>query len=298
MAWQSPIALSSGHIGYGEQLQRIYGFDWQAIGAIMLKATTAKARSGNPEQRVFETPYGLINAVGLENPGMQHVIAHKLPALKQLPTNIVANIAGSTLQEYEQVASAFERSDVTAIEVNISCPNVRQGGATFGNDPVMAMEVVSCVRQATTKPLIVKLSPNQAYIEQSAERCIEAGADALSAINTLSGMMIDIEQRKPCLTNGFGGVSGPAILPIALLNVYKVYQVAKQHNIAVIGQGGIHSSTDAIAMFLAGASAISLGTVLARDINSPRTILQGIQQYLRKHNFNNLSELTGKLTIA
>ena len=296
--WQSPIAFSSGHIGYADWLQTIRGLDWQAIGAISLKATTLEPRSGNADPRVVETPSGLINSVGLENPGVDQVIRHHLPKLEPIKAIKIANIAGSTLQEYEQVAWAFAQTSIDALEVNISCPNVKRGGALFGHDPKMAKQVVKIVKSACEKPAIIKLSPNQTDIQHTAEACIEGGADALSVINTVAAMMIDIDTQTPSLGNrignGIGGLSGPAVLPIALLNVHKVYQVTKGH-IPIIGQGGITYSEDAIAMFLAGASAISLGTVLAKDIHAAKKIHQGLKKYLHQHQLPSIQALTGAL---
>lgn len=298
MTWQSPIALSSGHVGFADYLDKISGFPWQHIGAISLKSTTNQSRTGNAEKRVTECPNSLLNAVGLENPGIEKVIEEYLPQLPQQPICWIANIAGSSVEEYQQVAQSFELTRIDAIEVNISCPNVKRGGTTFGNNPKMAQEVIAAVRSVTSKPVIAKLSPNQTHIEKTAEHCIQAGANVLSAINTVSGMMIDTQTKKTSLANGIGGLSGPAILPIALLNIHKVYQVTKSLNIPIIGQGGINNADDAIAMFIAGASAISLGTVLAKDTQIPAKILKSIQLYLKRHHHQHISELTGSLKFS
>jgi dihydroorotate dehydrogenase (NAD+) catalytic subunit len=233
----SPIVLLSGCVGFGEEYTRIEGFSNNDVGAICLKGTTGQARMGNPPARLAETPNGLINAIGLQNPGVDKVVDDILPTLDFGETRFFANASGSTVEEYIDVVRKFDESNIDAIEINISCPNVKEGGAAFGNDPEMSARVVEACRAVTSKPLITKLSPNQTDIAENARRCIEAGTDGFAVINTLMGMAIDIESQKPVIGNIQGGLSGPAIKPIALLKVHQVYQVARQHNVPIIGQG-------------------------------------------------------------
>ncbi len=218
-----------------------------------------------------------------------------LPALDFAETRFIANVSGSTIEEYTEVTRIFDQSPVDAIEINISCPNVKEGGVTFGNDPEMSARVVAACRSVTKKPIITKLSPNQTNIAESAQRCIDAGSDAFSVINTLMGMAIDTRSRTPVIGNVQGGLSGPAIKPIALLKTHQVYQVCKAHNIPIIGQGGITNANDAIEFIIAGASAIGIGTGLFYDPLLSQKINQGIADYLDDNNFNHLSELVGSL---
>src|SRR5690348_1609900 len=247
----SPIVLLSGCVGFGEEYTRIAGFSNRDVGAVVLKGTTLKARLGNPPHRVFETPAGMLNAIGLQNPGVDHVVQRILPELDFSETRFIANVSGSTLEEYAEVTRRFEDSPIHAIEINISCPNVKEGGVAFGNYPDMSARVVEACRKVTKKPLITKLSPNQTDIRENARRCIEAGTDALSVINTVMGMAIDARTRRPIIGNIQGGLSGPAIKPIALLKVHQVHEVAKPHGIPIIGQGGITTATDAVEFLIA-----------------------------------------------
>ena len=262
MRLASPIVLLSGCVGFGEEYTRVEGFSNADVGAVCLKGTTGGARLGNPPHRVYETPDGMLNAIGLQNPGVDTVVDEVLPGLDFSETRFIANVSGSTVEEYERVTKRFDDSDIDAIEINISCPNVKEGGVAFGNDPDMSARVVAACRAQTAKPLITKLSPNQTDIQENARRCIEAGTDGLSCINTLMGMAIDTTTRKPIIGNVQGGLSGPAIKPIALLKVHQVYQVARKHNVPIIGQGGITTVSDAIEFMIAGASAIGVGTAL------------------------------------
>lgn len=289
--------MASGNAGYGLEYRRIRGFDYTHVGAIFLKGTTLAPKKGNKPERVQESPCGLLNSVGLENPGVEVVVNELLPQLDLSATRYIANVSGSSLEEYAEVTRRFDDSPVAAIEVNISCPNVKKGGAAFGNDPEMAARVTEVCRAATSKPLIVKLSPNQTDIAEGARRVIDAGADMLSAINTLMGMSIDIHTRKPTLGNNQGGLSGPAIKPVALLKVHQVYQVAKAHHIPIIGLGGIASAEDAIEFFLAGASMVAIGTALAKDPLIIQKINRGIARYLQKHGLRSVTELTGQLQL-
>lgn len=297
MRFDSPIVLLSGCVGFGEEYTRVEGFSNTDVGAVCLKGTTLEARLGNPPHRISETYMGMLNAIGLQNPGARKVVEEYLPELDFDETRFIANISGSTVEEYADVTRLFDNSPIDAMEINISCPNVKEGGVAFGNDPEMSARVVEACRRETNKPLITKLSPNQTDIAENARRCIEAGSNALAVINTIMGMAIDIHERKPIIGNNQGGLSGPAIKPIALLKVHQVYQVAKQHNIPIIGQGGITTVNDALEFIIAGSSAIGLGTALFYDPLLCPKINQGIIDYLKKHKLNNIRELIGTLIL-
>ncbi|RLA18115.1 MAG: dihydroorotate dehydrogenase [Gammaproteobacteria bacterium] len=275
----NPIVLLSGCVGFGEEYTRIEGFSNRDVGAICLKGTTLEPRLGNPVHRVYETSAGMLNAIGLQNPGVDHVVREILPTLDFSETRFFANACGSTIDDYVEVVRRFDDSPVDAIELNISCPNVKAGGAAFGNDPEISARVVEACRAVTGKPLITKLSPNQTDIAENARRCIDAGTDAFAAINTLMGMAVDVAGRKPVLGNGQGGLSGPAIKPVALLKVHQVYQVCRERGIPIIGQGGISSGADAIEFMLTGANLVGIGTALFYDpLICPR-ISAEIEQY-------------------
>jgi dihydroorotate dehydrogenase (NAD+) catalytic subunit len=293
----SPIVLLSGCVGFGEEYTRVEGYSNADVGAVCLKGTTGQGRLGNPPHRVYETPDGMLNAIGLQNPGVDKVINEILPGLDFSETRFIANVSGSTIEEYEYVTKRFGDSNIDAIEINISCPNVKEGGVAFGNDPEMSARVVEACRKHTDKPLITKLSPNQTDIRENARRCIEAGTDGFAVINTLMGMAIDTETRKPIIGNVQGGLSGPAIKPIALLKVHQVYEVAKEHNVPIIGQGGITTADDAIEFLVAGASAVGIGTALFYDPLICRKINDGIVAYLERHGFESVADLTGSLQI-
>ncbi len=295
LPFSSPLVLLSGCVGFGEEYTRVEGFSNRDAGAVCLKGTTLEPRLGNNPHRVYETPAGMLNAIGLQNPGTHHVIDNILPQLDFSETRFIANVSGSTLEEYTEVTRLFNDSDIDAIEINISCPNVKQGGVVFGNDPEMSAKVVAACRAVTDKPLITKLSPNQTSIQDNARRCIDAGTDAFAVINTLMGMAIDIEQRRPLLGNNQGGLSGPAIKPVALLKVHQVYQACKPHDIPIIGQGGVMTAQDALEFIIAGASAVGVGTALFYDPLICRKINQGILDYMQNHNISQLSALTGSL---
>jgi len=293
----SPLVLLSGCVGFGEEYTRVKGFSNRDVGAICLKGTTLAPRLGNPPHRVYETPMGMLNAIGLQNPGVDHVVREILPALDFDETRFIANVSGSTVEEYYEVTRRFDDSPIDAIEINISCPNVKEGGVAFGNDPDMSARVVEACRRATRKPLITKLSPNQTDIADNARRCIDAGSDGFAVINTLMGMAIDIETRRPVIGNNQGGLSGPAIKPIALLKVHQVYQVCKAHGIPIIGQGGVASVEDAIEFLVAGATTVGVGTALFYDPLLCRKLNQGIQSYLTQHQLPDVSALTGSLVL-
>jgi dihydroorotate dehydrogenase (NAD+) catalytic subunit len=240
---------------------------------------------------------GMLNAIGLQNPGVDHLVDSILPELDFDETRFIANVSGSTVEEYYEVTRRFDDSAIDAIEINISCPNVKQGGVAFGNDPQMSARVVEACRKATGKPLITKLSPNQTDIAGNARLCIEAGSDAFAVINTMMGMAIDIDERQPVIGNNQGGLSGPAIKPIALLKVHQVYQVCRSHQIPIIGQGGVTSAEDAIEFLIAGASAVGVGTALFYDPLVCKKINDGIRTYLEKHQLSDIQTLTGSLQL-
>ncbi|MFO0510362.1 MAG: dihydroorotate dehydrogenase [Gammaproteobacteria bacterium] len=298
MDFASPIVLLSGCVGFGEEYTRVEGFSNADCGAVVLKGTTLDARLGNPPHRVYETPMGMLNAIGLQNPGTDHVVRNILPTLDFSETRFIANVSGSTIEEYAEVTRRFDDSPIDAIEINISCPNVKEGGVAFGNYPEMSARVVAACRAVTKKPIITKLSPNQTDIKENARQCIEAGTDGLAVINTVMGMAIDAKTRRPVIGNIQGGLSGPAIKPIALLKVHQVYDVARKHGVPIIGQGGIINATDAIEFMIAGASAVGVGTSLFYDPFACRKINAGIDAYLQQHGFANVADLIGTLQLG
>ena len=297
MELNSPIILLSGCVGFGEEYTRIKGFSNSDVGAVCLKGTTLEPRLGNKLHRIAETPNGMLNAIGLQNPGTDAVINDIMPGLDKKETRFIINISGSTVEEYGEIARHFDDSDIDAIEINISCPNVKEGGVAFGNDPEMSFRVVEICRKNTSKPIITKLSPNQTDISSNALRCIDAGSDGLAVINTVMGMAIDIEKQKPVIGNNQGGLSGPAIKPIALLKVHQVYQVSKKYNIPIIGQGGIVSAKDAIEFIIAGADTVGIGTALFYDPLVCQEINEGISKYLTEHNLRDVQSLVGSLNL-
>ena len=295
LAMNSPIVLLSGCVGFGEEYTRVEGFSNHDVGGVVLKGTTGDARLGNPPHRIYETPMGMLNAIGLQNPGVDAVVDDILPGLDFSETRFLANVSGSTIEEYEHVTKRFDDSPIDAIEINISCPNVKEGGVQFGNDPEMSARVVAACRAQTSKPIITKLSPNQTDIQENARLCIEAGTDGFAVINTVTGMAIDAETRKPVIGNTRGGLSGPAIKPIALLKVKEVYEVAAAHRVPIIGQGGIRTATDAIEFMIAGATAVGVGTALFYDPLACRKINAGISDYLERHDMPSVQSLVGTL---
>tara|TARA_B100000953_G_scaffold110131_1_gene90543 strand:- start:11834 stop:12793 length:960 start_codon:yes stop_codon:yes gene_type:complete len=297
LKFNTPLVLLSGCVGFGEEYTRINGFSNTDVGAICLKGTTLEPRLGNSPHRISETYLGMLNAIGLQNPGSKVVVDEYLPNLDFEETRFIANLSGSTIEEYEEITRIFDDSPIDAMEINISCPNVKKGGLEFGNDPLMSAKVVEACRRATKKPLITKLSPNQTDIAENARCCIESGTDGFAVINTITGMAIDIEKRKPIINNNQGGLSGPAIKPIALLKVHQVYQVAKQHNIPIIGQGGIRTLEDAIEFFIAGSTAIGIGTALFYEPLVCTKLNQGIIKYLDANDLDSISDLVGTLDL-
>jgi len=295
MTLSSPIVLLSGCVGFGEEYTRVHGFSNRDVGAVVLKGTTREPRLGNPPHRIAETPMGMLNAIGLQNPGVDTVVDEILPSLDFSETRFFANVCGSTIDDYAEVTRRFDESAIDAIEINISCPNIKEGGVSFGNYPDMSARVVEACRKATKKPLIAKLSPNQTDIRANARRCIEAGADALAVINTITGMAIDVEKRRPIIGNVQGGLSGPAIKPIALWKVRQVYEVAGPLNIPIIGQGGITTPQDALEFLIAGATTVGIGTALFYEPLICKQINDGIAAYLARHGMDRLLDLVGSM---
>lgn len=290
--FNNPIIAASGTIGFGREYGSLYPLS--VFGGISCKGTTLKERPGNPPPRIAETPMGMLNAVGLQNPGVEHFINVELPWLKQQNTVVIANAAGSTEEDYCRIVEILSDSDVDMIELNISCPNVKEGGAQFGTSPQSVEKITSAVRRHCTKPLIIKLSPNVSDIAEVARAAEGAGADAVSLINTLTGMRIDINTRRPIIKNVTGGMSGPAVFPVA---VRMVYQVKKAVKIPVIGLGGISTWKDAVEMMIAGADAIQIGTVLFTDPYAPLKISEGLHGYLDTHGISSVTELTGTVEV-
>ena len=297
LSMDSPIVLLSGCVGFGEEYTRVEGFSNRDAGAVVLKGTTLEPRLGNSPHRIFETPMGMLNAIGLQNPGVDKVVDEILPGLDFSETRFMANVCGSTIEDYVAVTQRFDDSAIDAIEINISCPNIREGGVEFGNDPQMSARVVEACRTQTSKPVITKLSPNQTDIRENARLCIEAGSDGLAVINTVTGMAIDVESRKPFIGNVQGGLSGPAIKPIALLKVREVYEVAGPHNVPIIGQGGIVTAADALEFLIAGATTVGVGTALFYDPLTCVKINKGIAAYLQRHDIASVADLIGSLDV-
>jgi dihydroorotate dehydrogenase (NAD+) catalytic subunit len=297
MEFNTPLVLLSGCVGFGEEYTRVSGFSHADVGAVCLKGTTLEARLGNPPHRLAETCSGMLNSIGLQNPGARRVVTEYLPRLDFSETRFIANVCGSTIEEYAEVTRIFDDSPIDAMEINISCPNVKEGGASFGNYPDMSARVVAACRKATRKPIITKLSPNQTDIAENARRCLEAGSDAFAVINTLMGMSIDIEKRLPVIGRNQGGLSGPAIKPIALYKVHQVYEVCRPHGVPIIGQGGVATAVDALEFIIAGASAVGIGTALFYEPLVCAEINAGIGAYLERHGLPSVSSLTGTLKL-
>ena len=285
---KNPVIAASGTFGFGEEYSKFY--DLSQLGGICTKGLTLIKRQGNDGIRVFETTGGMMNSVGLQNPGVQGFIDEELPKMKKYNTVIIANLGGGTLEEYLRGAEKLNDSKVDMIELNISCPNVKQGGMAFGINANTAFEIVSKVKSICKKPLMVKLSPNAEDIVEMAYKCTEAGADALSLINTVKAMAIDVNKRKPVFNNVFAGLSGPAIKPIALR---MVYEVCKAVNIPVVGMGGIVSGEDALEFIMAGATAVQVGTANFINPNSCVDIINEMEIFLKKQNIKNINEIRG-----
>lgn len=284
----NPVITASGTYGFGREYQEFYPLF--RLGGISCKGITLEERQGNPPPRIAETPSGMLNAVGLQNPGVDHFIKNDLPWLREQGTAVIANIAGNTPEEYCAMAEKLSDSGVDLIEMNISCPNVKHGGVQFGTSCESVGAITREVRRHCTKPLMVKLSPNVADIASIAKSAESEGADALSLINTLTGMRIDIRTRRPIIRNNTGGLSGPAVFPVA---VRMVWQVSSAVSIPVVGMGGISTWQDAVEMLMAGASAIQVGTALFADPYAPIKITEGLQHYLEEQGLDSVTQLTG-----
>ena len=288
----TPIIAASGTFGFGEEFSDFV--DLNRLGAVAVKCITPKPRRGNNGNRIAETPSGMLNAIGLENPGVDTFLNQTLPRIVNQNFNIIVNISGSTVDEFAQLAQRLDVEGIAALELNISCPNVKDGGIIFGTDPKAAADVTAAAKRSTSKPIIVKLSPNVTDITTIARAVVDAGADALSLINTLMGMQIDINNWRPTLGNVTGGLSGAAVKPVA---VRMVYQVAQAVDVPIIGMGGIQSAEDAVEFFLAGADAVAVGTANFSDPSVTMKIADGLETYLESRSLNNISELVGRVMI-
>ncbi|WP_077596372.1 dihydroorotate dehydrogenase [Oceanobacillus kimchii] len=284
---KNPIMPASGCFGFGKEYSEYY--DLSLLGGVMMKAATQFERLGNPTPRVAETSAGMLNAIGLQNPGVQQIIDQEVPRLAKYDTSIIANIAGSSIEEYEFVAASFNQTeDVHALELNISCPNVKQGGIQFGTDPTMAKKVTDVVKKVSNKPVYVKLSPNVHNIVQMAKAVEEAGADGLSMINTLTGMKIHLPSRKPLIANKTGGLSGPAIKPVAIRMIYEVRQ---QVSIPIIGMGGISNAEDVLEFLIAGADAVAVGTANFQNPFACVDIINELPVVLERYGFHSIEDV-------
>lgn len=293
LALRNPVLTASGTFGYGQEFSQYV--DLNTLGGIVTKGLSLRPRAGNPTPRIVETPGGMLNAIGLQNVGIDAFIAQKLPFLRTVDTLCIANFFGGTVEEYAEMAARLDAlPEVAALEMNISCPNVKDGGIVFGSDPACAAGVVAACRAATSKPLIVKLSPNVTDVVVMAQACADAGADALSLINTLVGMAIDARTRRPVLANITGGLSGPAIKPVALR---MVWQVARAVKLPIIGIGGIMSATDVIEFMLAGASAVQIGTASFVTPGIAQQIVQDLEAWMLANKVENINSLIGALKV-
>lgn len=291
LSLKNPVMTASGTFGYGLEFADFINLE--ELGGIIVKGTTLTPREGNPYPRMYETASGMLNCVGLQNKGVDYFCEHIYPEIKDIKTNMIVNVSGSAPEDYAECAARIDALEqIPAIELNISCPNVKQGGMAFGVTPEGASSVVKAVRKAYGKTLIVKLSPNVTNVADIARSVVDAGADAVSLINTLMGMAIDIEKRKPVLSIATGGLSGPAVKPVALR---MVWQVAKAVNVPIIGLGGIMNAADAIEFLLSGASAIQIGTANFIDPAVTVKVVQGIDEYLEKHGCKSVNEIIGAL---
>lgn len=290
LSLKNPIMPASGCFGFGREYSQFY--DLSELGAVIMKAATQNERLGNPTPRVADTAGGMLNAIGLQNPGVHNIIESEVPFLAKYDTNIIANISGSSPEEYVYVAEAFNQTDqVNALELNISCPNVKEGGIQFGTDPKMAAQITALVKDASKLPVYVKLSPNVTDIVSMAKSVEEAGADGLSMINTLTGMQIHLPSRRPLIANKTGGLSGPAIKPIAIRMIYEVKQ---QVSIPIIGMGGIEDSEDVLEFLMAGASAVAVGTANFKNPFTCPNIIKDLPRVLEQYNFSSIEEVIGK----
>ena len=286
---KNPLITASGTCGYGREMSEL--FDLSLLGGIAVKGTTLEPRLGNPPPRIAETPSGMLNSVGLQNPGIEAVLTKELPFLSQFDTAVILNIAGHSIEEYGLIAERLDSAaNLAAVEINISCPNVKAGGMSFGVHPKVAAQVVSLVKSKTKLPVIAKLTPNVTDITEIAKACEAAGADILALINTVLSMVIDIETRRPLLANGFGGLSGPAIKPLA---VRMVWQTAQAVSIPIIGMGGISTAEDAVEFLLAGASAFQIGSINFHNPCVAPQIISELDRWCDDHGVKNIAELIG-----
>ena len=290
VSFKNPVLAASGTFGFGREYGRLY--DISKLGGICCKAVTLEERQGNPPPRIAETPSGMLNSVGLQNMGVDYFLKSELPFMRRAKAAVIVNIAGRTAEEYRAVAEKLNDSDIAMIELNISCPNVKEGGAAFGVNAASAANVTRQVRRHCKKPLMVKLSPNAANIAEIAAAVESEGADAVSLINTITGMRIDIKNRRPVLHTNTGGLSGPAVFPVAVRMVWEVYKRVK---IPVVGAGGIASWQDAAEMMMAGASAVQVGSAMFLDPYAPLKIIDGLRDYAAREKLQNISEIVGSV---
>ena len=294
LALKNPVMTASGTFGYAQEFEPFV--DLHRLGGVIVKGISLEPRAGNPPPRIVETPCGMLNSIGLENVGVERFLSEKLPYLRELKTRVIVNILGDRIEEYHDLAAILNDVEgIDGIEVNISCPNVKKGGVAFGTDPTMAKKVTAAVRKKFSGTLLVKLSPNVTDITQIAKAVEDGGADAVSLVNTLLGMDIDVRMRRPSLANVVGGLSGPAIRPVALRMVWQTSQAVK---IPVIGVGGITTAEDALKFLIAGAHAIQVGTANFVNPKATEDILDGITGYLEKNGMNSVQELIGSLNLA
>jgi len=290
MKLKNPVIAASGTFGFGKEYSKF--FDLNKLGGISVKGLTLEPRKGNEPPRIAETPGGILNSVGLQNPGVHAFIRDEIPFLREFDTAVISNVAGNTVDDYRAIVEILSDADIDAIELNVSCPNVKEGCLLFGSTAAGVFDVTDAVRKVCKKPLIVKLSPNVTDITEIARAAEAAGADCISLINTILGMSIDVEKRKPVLANVMGGLSGPAVKPVA---VRMVYQTAKAVKVPIIGMGGISNESDAIEFMLAGASAVMIGTAGFVNPNVWVDTIQGIEEYIKENGFDNAADLTGAL---
>ncbi len=292
MKFKNPVWTASGCFSYGLEVSRLY--DLSELGAVVVKGLSYKPRTGNPPERIVETPAGMLNSIGLQNPGVEKFAEEILPELKKFDTKIFANVFGEDEEEYLAVAEFLDNTDgVHGLELNVSCPNVKKGGIAFGSDPETLYDLVYKLKKVTKKPLLIKLSPNVTNILDTADACVNAGADGLVLINTLLGMAIDIEKEEPILATKTGGLSGPAILPVAVRMIYQVYEKYGK-DVPIIGVGGITTYQDAVQHLLAGAVAVQIGTANFYDPYSPLKVIKGIKEHTLKKGYSHYLEIVGK----
>jgi len=289
---KNPVTLSSGTCGYGREISQF--FDLSKLGGIITKGTFLKPRDGNPPSRICETPSGLLNSIGLQNPGIEYFLEHDLPWLKKQQTAIIVNACGNTIEEYVELCKVLNETDIDGVELNVSCPNVKVGCLAFGTTYEGVKEITSAVRKVLDKPLIVKLTPNVTDITQTAKGAEDGGADGVSLINTLLAMSINIETRKPNLANNMGGLSGPAIRPVA---VRMVYQASSAVKIPILGMGGIMDGKDVIEFMIAGATAISIGSATLRNPYSAIETIKGIEEYMHSHGIKDINSIIGSVEL-